>query len=433
MTVAQSEPTSSVIGPSAHAPLEQWLAYLLSIHPTEIDMGLTRVTKVAERLNVLDLGSSKIVTVGGTNGKGTTCAMLENILRLSGLTVGVYSSPHMLRYNERVRINAQDASDDAFVAAFEQIEAARAEISLTFFEYATLAGLILFKAAKLDVVILEVGLGGRLDATNLIDADISVVTSVDLDHEAYLGNTREQVGREKAGIFRQGKPAIVGEPNLPHTVNDVAQQLGAKLYRVGTEFTYQQHGHSWDYQGQVLKLNQLSLPTLPLPNAATVIAIIEHGWPDIAADIIAKGISSARLTGRLEQVSEQPLILLDVAHNPHAARFLVKQLTPIVAGKRVFALCGMLKDKDIGGVLPVVSPLIDTWYLVSLQGERGAHASQLRQTLTQGTKAWEFEDIATAWTALKAQIQPADVVIVFGSFYTVAGFKSLFKQDNRFV
>ncbi|AAN56076.1 bifunctional tetrahydrofolate synthase/dihydrofolate synthase [Shewanella oneidensis MR-1] len=431
MTVAPSEQASSVTVPSANAPLEQWLAYLLSIHPTEIDMGLTRVSKVAQRLNVLDLGPSKVVTVGGTNGKGTTCAMLENILRLSGLTVGVYSSPHMLKYNERVRINGQDQSDEAFVAAFEQIEAARGNISLTFFEYATLAGLILFKAAKLDVVILEVGLGGRLDATNMIDADISAVTSVDLDHEAYLGNTRELVGREKAGIFRQGKPAIVGEPNLPHTVNDVAQQLGAKLYRVGTEFTYQQNGHTWDYQGQVLKLKQLSLPTLP--NAATVIAIVEHGWPEIAADIIAKGISSARLTGRLEQVSEQPLILLDVAHNPHAARFLVKQLTPIVAGKRVFALCGMLKDKDIGGVLPVVSPLIDTWYLVSLQGERGAHASLLRQTLTQETKACEFEDIATAWTALKAQIQPDDVVIVFGSFYTVAGFKSLFKQDNRFV
>ncbi|MBW0282040.1 bifunctional tetrahydrofolate synthase/dihydrofolate synthase [Shewanella xiamenensis] len=432
MTIAPSELTA-LVAPGANAPLDQWLAYLLSIHPTEIDMGLTRVSKVAERLNVLDLGPSQIVTVAGTNGKGTTCAMLENILRLSGLTVGVYSSPHMLKYNERVRINGQDASDDAFVAAFEQIEAARGEISLTFFEYATLAGLILFKAAKLDVVILEVGLGGRLDATNMIDADISVVTSVDLDHEAYLGNTRELVGREKAGIFRQGKPAIVGEPNLPHTVNDVAQQLGAKLYRVGNEFSYQQNGNTWDYQGQVLKLTQLSLPSLPLPNAATVIAIVEQGWPHIAADIIAKGISSARLTGRLEQVSEQPLILLDVAHNPHAARFLVKQLTPIVAGKRVFALCGMLKDKDIGGVLPVVSPLIDTWYLVSLQGERGANASLLRQTLAQDCKALEFEDIATAWTALKAQIQPDDVVIVFGSFYTVAGFKSLFKQDNRFV
>lgn len=419
--------------PTANAALDQWLEYLLSIHPSEIDMGLTRVSKVAQRLGLLDLRPATVVTVGGTNGKGTTCAMLENILRLSGLTVGVYSSPHMLNYNERVRINGNDASDSALVAAFEQIETARGDISLTFFEYATLTGLMLFKAAKLDVIILEVGLGGRLDATNMIDADISVVTSVDLDHESYLGNTRELVGREKAGIFRQGRPAIVGEPNLPHTVNDVANDVGAILYRVGKEFSYQVHGNLWDFQGQVLKLRDLALPSLPLPNAATVLAVIERGWPDIAPGIIAKGISTARLTGRLERVNEQPLILLDVAHNPHAARFLAQQLKPIVTGKRVFALCGMLKDKDIAGVLPVIDPLIDAWYLVSLHGERGASASQLHQTLAPETNAAEFEQIDAAWMALKAQIQPDDVVIVFGSFYTVAGFKSLFKQDVSFV
>ncbi|MCP3130439.1 bifunctional tetrahydrofolate synthase/dihydrofolate synthase [Shewanella sp. KJ2020] len=419
--------------PTANAALDPWLEYLLSIHPSEIDMGLTRVSKVAQRLGLLDLRPATVVTVGGTNGKGTTCAMLENILRLSGLTVGVYSSPHMLNYNERVRINGNDASDSALVAAFEQIETARGDISLTFFEYATLAGLMLFKAAKLDVIILEVGLGGRLDATNMIDADISVVTSVDLDHESYLGNTRELVGREKAGIFRQGRPAIVGEPNLPHTVNDVANDVGAILYRVGKEFSYQVHGNLWDFQGQVLKLRDLALPSLPLPNAATVLAVIEQGWPDIAPGIIAKGISTARLTGRLERVSEQPLILLDVAHNPHAARFLAQQLKPIVAGKRVFALCGMLKDKDIAGVLPVIDPFIDAWYLVSLHGERGASASQLHQTLAPEANAVEFEQIDAAWSALKAQIQPDDVVIVFGSFYTVAGFKSLFKQDVSFV
>ncbi|PIW61267.1 bifunctional tetrahydrofolate synthase/dihydrofolate synthase [Shewanella sp. CG12_big_fil_rev_8_21_14_0_65_47_15] len=419
--------------PTANAALDQWLEYLLSIHPTEIDMGLTRVSKVAQRLGLLDLEPSTVVTVGGTNGKGTTCAMLENILRLSGLTVGVYSSPHMLKYNERVRINGNDVSDSALVATFEQIETARDDVSLTFFEYATLAGLTLFKAAKLDVIILEVGLGGRLDATNMIDADISVVTSVDLDHESYLGNTRELVGREKAGIFRRSKPAIVGEPNLPHTVNDVANEVGAILYRVGKEFSYQIHGNLWDFQGEVLKLHDLALPSLPLPNAATVLAIIEQGWPDIAPEIIAKGISTARLTGRLERVSEQPLILLDVAHNPHAARFLVQQLEPIVVGKRVFALCGMLKDKDIAGVLSVIDPLVDAWYLVSLHGERGASASQLHQTLAPEANVVEFEQIDAAWMALKAQIRPDDVVIVFGSFYTVAGFKSLLKQDVSFV
>ncbi|MGL4893875.1 MAG: bifunctional tetrahydrofolate synthase/dihydrofolate synthase, partial [Shewanella sp.] len=292
--------------PQEHAALDEWLTYLLSIHPTEIDMGLTRVATVAQRLALLQLAPSKVVTVGGTNGKGTTCAMLENVLRLAGFTVGVYSSPHLINYNERVRINGKDASDEAFVEAFECIEAARGDISLTFFEYATLAALILFKAAKLDVIILEVGLGGRLDATNIIDADLSVITAVDLDHQSYLGNTRESVGREKAGIFRRARPAIVGEPNLPVTVNDVAKDLGAHLYRVGQEFSYHERPDSWDYQGQIRTLSGLPLPTLPLPNAATVLAIIEQGWPTLSAEVIAQGISTARLTGRLEQVSATP-------------------------------------------------------------------------------------------------------------------------------
>ncbi|MGL4937147.1 bifunctional tetrahydrofolate synthase/dihydrofolate synthase [Shewanella sp.] len=419
--------------PQEHAALDEWLTYLLSIHPTEIDMGLTRVATVAQRLALLQLAPSKVVTVGGTNGKGTTCAMLENVLRLAGFTVGVYSSPHLINYNERVRINGKDASDEAFVEAFECIEAARGDISLTFFEYATLAALILFKAAKLDVIILEVGLGGRLDATNIIDADLSVITAVDLDHQSYLGNTRESVGREKAGIFRRARPAIVGEPNLPVTVNDVAKDLGAHLYRVGQEFSYHERPDSWDYQGQIRTLSGLPLPTLPLPNAATVLAIIEQGWPTLSAEVIAQGISTARLTGRLEQVSATPLILLDVAHNPHAARFLAQQLQPRVGTKRLFALCGMLKDKDIAGVLAVLEPKVDAWYLCSLQGERGASASHLRQSLSPEANAFEFEDIAAAWTALKALIRPDDVVIVFGSFYTVAGFKSLFMQDVSFV
>lgn len=423
--------------PTANAALDTWLDYLLSIHPSEIDMGLERVSRVARRLDLLALGSAqvntKVVTVAGTNGKGTTCAMLESILRLSGLSVGVYSSPHMLKYNERVRINGVDVCDAAFVAAFEQIEAARADISLTFFEYATLAGLLLFKAAQLDVVILEVGLGGRLDATNIIDADLSVVTAVDLDHQSYLGDTRELVGREKAGIFRAGKPAIVGEPNLPHTVNDVANELGAVLYRVGQEFRYHASANSWQFSGQVLQLSDLTLPTLPLPNAATVLAIIEQGWPDIPVATINQGLASARLTGRLERVSEQPLILLDVAHNPHAARFLAEQLKPRVTGKRVFALCGMLKDKDIAGVLQVINPIVDVWHLVSLHGERGASANQLKQQLPLTTQVEEHADIAAAWDGLKAQITLDDVVIVFGSFYTVAGFKSLLNQEVSFV
>ena len=410
--------------PKANASLDEWLVYLLAIHPTEIDMGLTRVSQVARKMGLLSLGNTKVVTVAGTNGKGTTCAYLESILSLSGKRVGVYSSPHMLKYNERVRIEGQDVADAAFVEAFEAITAARGEISLTFFEYATLAGLYLFNAAKLDVVILEVGLGGRLDATNIIDADISVVTSVDLDHEAYLGNTRELVGREKAGIFRAGRPAVVGEPDRPASVDEVATKLNASLYRVGVEFDYQQGLEHWHYQGKVLTLSDLPLRTLPLPNAATAIAVIEQAWPELAPEIIAKGIANARLTGRLEQVSAEPLVLLDVAHNPHAARYLAKQLAKY-QGKRLFALCGMLKDKDIAGVMSVLNNVVDVWALVSLSGERGAAASLLRSALPVNANAQMFDGLSEAWEAVKSQITADDVVIVFGSFYTVAGFKSL--------
>ncbi|MCE9686846.1 bifunctional tetrahydrofolate synthase/dihydrofolate synthase [Shewanella sp. AS16] len=415
--------------PQQDASLDTWLDYLLALHPTEIDMGLTRVLKVASLMGLTHLGRAKVVTVAGTNGKGTTCAMVEQILRLSGLRVGVYSSPHMLKYNERVRIEGEDASDSDLIEAFEAIERHRGDISLTFFEYATLAGLYLFKAADLDAVILEVGLGGRLDATNIIDADISVVTAVDLDHQLFLGDTREAVGREKAGIFRRQRPAVIGEPDLPASVDETAIALGAIPYRVGREFSYQPHGHSWDFNGRVFHLTDIPLPALPLPNAATAIAVIEMGWPETAPAVIYEGIATARLAGRLERVSEQPLIMLDVAHNPHAARYLAKRLYPIKAalegGGRLFALCGMLKDKDIAGVLPELLELVDAWYLVSLSGERGASAQQLHSALPAACEAHEFDDLAAAWEALNTQITADDVVIVFGSFYTVAGFKSL--------
>ncbi|NMH66061.1 bifunctional tetrahydrofolate synthase/dihydrofolate synthase [Shewanella salipaludis] len=415
--------------PQQDASLDTWLDYLLALHPTEIDMGLARVLKVASLMGLTHLGRAKVVTVAGTNGKGTTCAMVEQILRLSGLRVGVYSSPHMLKYNERIRIEGEDASDGDLIEAFEAIERHRGDTSLTFFEYATLAGLYLFKAADLDAVILEVGLGGRLDATNIIDADISVVTAVDLDHQLFLGDTREAVGREKAGIFRRQRPAVIGEPDLPASVDETAIALGAIPYRVGREFSYQPHGHSWDFNGRVFRLTDIPLPALPLPNAATAIAVIEMGWPELAPAVIHEGIATARLAGRLERVSEQPLIMLDVAHNPHAARYLAKRLYPIKAalegGGRLFALCGMLKDKDIARVLPELLELVDAWYLVSLSGERGASAQQLHSALPAACEAHEFDDLAAAWEALNTQITADDVVIVFGSFYTVAGFKSL--------
>ncbi|ABZ77195.1 FolC bifunctional protein [Shewanella halifaxensis HAW-EB4] len=417
------------VAPKSGATLNRWLDFLLAIHPTEIDMGLGRVSQVAKRMGLTDLGETKVVTVAGTNGKGTTCAMIEAALQLSGQTVGVYSSPHLLKYNERVRINGLDATDAALVNAFESIETARAEISLTFFEYATLAGLYLFKAAKLDVILLEVGLGGRLDATNIIDTDIAVVTSIDLDHQEYLGDTREHVAAEKAGIFRANRPAIVGEPDCPSSLLDVANRVGASLYRVNSEFSYRCSDKDWHYQGQHFDLDNLPFPYLPQPNAATVIAVLEHLCPTISEDIIAKAVGETQLAGRLECLNDSPRVIVDVAHNPHAARYLKSRLAAMPK-RRLIALCGMLKDKDVRSVLQELSADVDQWYLCDLSVPRGATAADLKAFMPAQTQASTYTDMSAAWHALRAQLQPDDVVIVFGSFYTVAGFKDLFKGES---
>jgi len=421
---------SEITVPNQQSSLNQWLDYLLAIHPSEIDMGLTRVSAVARRLEVIDLAPAKVITVAGTNGKGTTCAMLASILRQADLSVGVYSSPHLLHYNERVQINQQDASDASLIEAFCAIEAARGDISLTFFEYATLAGLYLFKAAKVDVIILEVGLGGRLDATNMIDSTATIITSIDLDHQEYLGDTRELVGREKAGVFRPDCLAIIGEPDLPMSVTEYAHQIGTTLYRVGHEFDYhkdQSHSDQWHFTSMQQTYSGLSVPKLPLANAASVVALLSHIWPHISQQQINQGLQQAQLAGRLEQVSEQPLVLLDVAHNPHAARYLAQQLQAY-QGRRIVALCGMLKDKDITSVLATLAEQISHWNFVSLDIPRGASAQTLRQALPNDAcrdRASEFVDISSAWHAIQTTVKADDVVIVFGSFYTVAGFKLL--------
>lgn len=421
---------SEITVPNQQSSLNQWLDYLLAIHPSEIDMGLTRVSAVARRLEVIDLAPAKVITVAGTNGKGTTCAMLASILRQADLSVGVYSSPHLLHYNERVQINQQDASDASLIEAFCAIEAARGDISLTFFEYATLAGLYLFKAAKVDVIILEVGLGGRLDATNMIDSTATILTSIDLDHQEYLGDTRELVGREKAGVFRPDCLAIIGEPDLPMSVTEYAHQIGTTLYRVGHEFDYhkdQSHSDQWHFTSMQQTYSGLSVPKLPLANAASVVALLSHIWPHISQQQINQGLQQAQLAGRLEQVSEQPLVLLDVAHNPHAARYLAQQLQAY-QGRRIVALCGMLKDKDITSVLATLAEQISQWNFVSLDIPRGASAQTLRQALPNDAcrdRASEFVDISSAWHAIQTTVKADDVVIVFGSFYTVAGFKLL--------
>ncbi|CNF95621.1 bifunctional tetrahydrofolate synthase/dihydrofolate synthase [Yersinia intermedia] len=408
--------------PKATSPLAAWLYYLERLHSQPIELGLERVKQVAERLDLLK-PAPKVFTVAGTNGKGTTCCTLESILLAAGLRVGVYSSPHLLRYTERVRIQGQELSEAEHSHSFAQIEAGRAGISLTYFEFGTLSALQLFKQAKLDVVILEVGLGGRLDATNIVDSDVAAITSIAIDHTDWLGFDRESIGREKAGVFRAGKPAVVGEPDMPQSIADVAAQLGSQLYRrddawwFSQQAPFDQQRNSWDWQCGNHQWANLPLPNVPLANAATALAVLHYSGLLLSDEVIRQGLLAASLPGRFQVVSEQPLLILDVAHNPHAARYLTDRLARLPKHGKVRAVVGMLSDKDIGGTLACLSEQVDEWYCAPLEGPRGATAEQLAEHLVLSR---QFSDVETAWRQAMQDAEPQDVVIVCGSFHTVA-------------
>ena len=380
--------------PQATSPLATWLSYLEHLHSKTIDLGLARVSEVAGQMDIVK-PAPFVFTVAGTNGKGTTCRTLETILMAAGYKVGVYSSPHLVRYTERVRIQGAELPEAAHTASFAEIEAARGDISLTYFEYGTLSALWLFKQAQLDVVILEVGLGGRLDATNIVDADVAVVTSIALDHTDWLGPDRESIGREKAGIFRAGKPAVVGEPDMPLTIAEVASEKGALLQRRGVDWRYE----------------------VPLPNAATAVAALRASGLAVDDAILRAGIRDAMLPGRFQIISDAPRVILDVAHNPHAAAYLAGRLKTLAKTGRVLAVIGMLHDKDIAGTLANLAPEVDAWYCAPLEGPRGATAEQLVEHLRCGTV---YSSVAQAWRAAMADAKVEDTVLVCGSFHTVA-------------
>jgi len=402
--------------PQATSPLAAWLSYLESLHSKAIDMGLERVSQVAARLDVLK-PAPFVFTVAGTNGKGTTCRTLESMLMAAGYKVGVYSSPHLVRYTERVRVQNAELAESAHTASFAEIEAARGDISLTYFEYGTLSALWLFRQAQLDVVILEVGLGGRLDATNIVDPDVAVVTSIALDHTDWLGPDRESIGREKAGIFRAGKPAIVGEPEMPHTIADVAQEKGALLQRRDVDWRYSVTQSGWRFEDAKGALDNLPLPQVPQPNAATALAALRASGLAVNEQAIRDGIQQAILAGRFQIVSESPRLILDVAHNPHAAAYLAGRLKSVPKTGRVLAVIGMLHDKDIGGTLACMETVVDSWYCAPLEGPRGATAEQLMEHLGQGQT---FASVEQAWREAMADARPEDTVLVCGSFHTVA-------------
>jgi len=416
--------------------LNDWLARIEKMHPKAIDMGLERVAAVKERLGIRF--DCPVITVGGTNGKGSTCAMLESILLQAGYRVGLYTSPHLIHFNERARVNGEIASDAALVEQFNAVEAAQGDVSLTYFEFTTLAILRLFAEAGLDAVILEVGLGGRLDAVNVIDADVAIVTSVDIDHTEYLGTTREQIGFEKAGIFRTGKTAICGDPVPPQSLIDHANAIGSDLWLFGRDYNYAGDKQQWSYGGRNMRRNSLGYPSLrganQLLNASAVLTALEalrHRLP-VGAQEVRNGFALVELPGRFQVLPGRPVVILDVAHNPHAAATLAQNLDNMGFYPYTYAVFGALQDKDIDGVIAHLKSRVDHWCLTDLPLPRAASAELIRgKLLAAGIEPSEtpdtettirtFESPAHAFADARKRAGENDRIAVFGSFFTVAG------------
>ncbi|MGF6393529.1 bifunctional tetrahydrofolate synthase/dihydrofolate synthase [Pseudomonas plecoglossicida] len=410
--------------------LGEWLAYLEQLHPSAIDMGLERSQKVLARLQLGTL-APRVVTVTGTNGKGSTCAFVASMLRAQGLKVGVYSSPHLLRYNERVLIDGQEASDERLCEAFAAVEAARGEISLTYFEMGTLAAFWLFKQSALEAVVLEVGLGGRLDTVNVVDADLALVTSIGVDHVDYLGDTRELVAFEKAGIFRHGKPALCGDLNPPQPLLDKAHELAAPLFLRGRDFDLACAEGVWHWrgttaQGAEVVLRDLPLLDLPMENAALAVQaylLMGLSWDERQ---IRQALLDTRMTGRLdsrefEWQGKRVTLLLDVGHNPHAADYLARRLAARPLKGRRLAVFGLLADKDLEGVIAPLQGLVDDWAVAPLDTPRSRPAAELASALTnRGAAVKSYASVDAALEGQCAQATAQDQILLFGSFFCVA-------------
>jgi dihydrofolate synthase/folylpolyglutamate synthase len=416
---------------SGEAPrtLDEWLSYLERQHPQTIALGLERVQRVSTLLGLKP--TFRVITVGGTNGKGSTCAMFESILQHAGYRVGCYTSPHLLRYNERVRIDAREASDEALCRAFAQIEAARGGVPLTYFEYGTLAALLIFAAAGIDVAVLEVGLGGRLDAVNVLDTDCAIVTTVDIDHTDYLGDTREKIGFEKAGIFRPHRPAICGDPSPPATLVEHARAIEADLLLSGRDFGFEASARQWQYWGPGGRRSGLPYPALrgahQIANAAACITALDRLRPvlPVAAQDIRSALVEVEVPARFQVLPGRPQVILDVAHNPHAARALANNLAEMKGRGRTFAVFSMLRDKDIAGVIEALKPHIDQWLVAPSEGPRGADAQYFVQALSRAgvtAPVAAFVDVSASWDAARDLAGEDDKIVVFGSFLTVSSF-----------
>ena len=414
--------------------LDDWLAYCERLHHTTIDMGLERVRTVAQRMAIRF--DCPVITVAGTNGKGSTCAMLESILGQAGYRTGLFTSPHLVHFEERLRLLGQSVNATDLVAGFAAVERARTEnnhvVSLSYFEFSMLAIFDVMMRSGLDVAILEVGLGGRLDSTNIIDADCAIITSIDLDHMEILGPDRESIGREKAGIMRTGRPVIVSDPMPPQSVLDHAMEVGADLWRVGQDFSVAGDQQQWGWAGRGRRYSGLAYPALrganQLVNAAGVLAALtalRERLP-ITAQAVRNGFAFVELPGRFQIIPGQPTLVLDVAHNPHSVAALAANLDAMGFFPTTHAVFGAMADKDLAPMFAKVSPVLDRWYFTDLPTTRAAKAEALlaqwqAQNTRKDTAASTFSDPMQALQAAIRNADPADRIVVFGSFYTVGG------------
>lgn len=413
-----------MLNPDFPKTLAGWLSHLEALHPQKIELGLERVSAVA---GFLFTGIPPVLTVAGTNGKGSTCAMLEAMLLAAGYRVGLYTSPHLSRYNERVRIDGRDVDDAVLCTAFAAVERARGDVWLTYFEFGTLTAMQAFIDAEIEIAILEVGLGGRLDAVNLFDPLGAIVTQIGIDHTEYLGSTREAIGFEKAGVFRPGLPAVCSDPSPPQTLINHIADLGADQWQLGRDFFYEADAAEWRYRSRSGAAISLPLPLLrgehQLRNAAGAIALLDalSASLPVSRQDMRTGLLSARPRGRFQAIRQRPSVIVDVAHNRDSALALAENLAALPPA-RTFAVFGMLNDKDIAGVIEAVKAYVDHWHVAGLPGPRGATADMLCGLLTQSgiTDVSVAPRIQDAYTAACVSAAENDRIIVFGSFLTVA-------------
>ncbi len=407
--------------------LDEWLEWQESLHPVGIDLGLERPGTVLRAMG-LEHPAHSVITVAGTNGKGSSVALLESILIAAGYRVGCYTSPHLLRYNERIRLNGKEASNELLCQSFERIDQARGETSLTYFEFGTLAAFDIFARAELDVAVVEVGLGGRLDAANLLDADVALITAIDVDHAAWLGNDRETIAIEKGGIMRPGHPAVCSDPQPPQSLIELAEQKGTPLSLLGRDYRYVDSGDSWQWLSDASCHDALPLPALrgraQLQNGAGVLMVLQLLAESLAVapQYIKQGLLAVNLAGRFQSIPGEPLTILDVAHNPQSARVLADNLRAMPVVGKTHAVVAMLADKDLPATLQQLKGLVDCWYPAGLSVPRGADNEAMQAALLDSGEESDvaYPSVTAALAAARAQSLPADRIVIFGSFYTVA-------------